>query len=139
MSDFQVFSASGLPLSQVRGEDQLLSFEQVVTKAVSATISGANGYVDTPAVPAGKVWKITTICARDDDTAPTAMRMTNYHDGTAYMVESIRDGHGIGLWRCWSGETWLDASDLIRVWFVGGAVSDNCRIEITGLQMTKET
>lgn len=124
---------------QVRGSDQLISFAGVLSNAVSTAISGAGGFVASGAVPAGKLWKVTGISARDDTTAPGKVRITAYHDSVAYMLEEVPTGLAANDWTSWDGEVWLDVSDTIRVYFASGLAGDNCRVEIHGMIMTAES
>lgn len=119
-------------------QDQALSQAGVLANTVTAALSGANGYISSGAVGSGDYWKVTAISCRDRTTAPTAVRLMLYHDGTAYPFGGETAALAISEYWYWGGEVWLDASDTIRVYFVGGAEDDNCDLTLVGHKMTVE-
>ena len=50
------------------GNDQLMSYKSSLYSESYGAISGANGYRDSAAVPAGEVWHVTVITAYDTNT-----------------------------------------------------------------------
>jgi len=123
----------------VRGEDQLFSIDGVVWKTRDAVISGANGYIDSDAVPAGKIWIITTIKILDL-TSPTTLHYFNVkHEGTVYGFYSVEQAFGAGDPSYFKGQVYLTAGDTFRFNFTGGLVGDRCYTWIGGYQMTAET
>ncbi len=124
---------------RVRGEDQLFSLRGVVAKIVSTAVSGADGYIESPAVPANRFWVITTIVAHSRDRAVTRIHFNSHHDGVGYYLASWFEAIGVEDERYWSGHTVLDAGDTIRAYFTGVLAADRARLWITGYEMTLET
>lgn len=122
---------------RVRGSDgdKIIAFDDVVKELRSATISGAGGYVDSDAVPAGKVWKITNVVVRDATSAITQIAASVYDGATAYDFWRHIAAIGAGVYTSYSCEVWMEATDVIRVYFVGGLANDSCLIILTGIQM----
>jgi len=123
----------------VRGEDQLFTINGPVAQSVTAAISGADGYIQSAPVPAGFYWDITTIVARDVTTATTAIDILNLHDAVFASVRREARAFAANEDLVWSGHTFLDVADVIRVYFTGGLADDVCRLDMTGYQMTVET
>lgn len=123
----------------VRGEDQLFSFKGVLSQKDDAVISGANGYSESGVVPAGEVWCVTTIAAYDRTSATTRHVYVTRRNGVVLAIGENIAALAADKPSFWSGWTWLDTDDRIRVYFTGGLVGDNCRIETQGYKMTKET
>lgn len=123
----------------VRGEDQLFTIKGVLAFRTETAISGASGYIDTGSVPAGEYWVITTITAADQTTGPTAIAIYNSHDGAIACLHEEKRAFAATDRAMWSGHTYLDVDDVIRVYYVGAAAADTCRIEISGYRMTVET
>lgn len=124
---------------QVRGEDQLFSFDGPISNAISAAISGPNGYIESPAVSAGHYWVITTITGSDQTTAPTSIEIFKHYGATNVMIDAETKAFAIAEAKPWSGHVHLDVDDTIRIYFTGGLGGDTCAIHITGYQMTVET
>jgi len=122
----------------VRGEDQLFSLELVIATHTSGVITGAGGWIDSPAVPAGSYWVITSVCGRDTTTAPTEIVLSNVHNAVGVRLKHEIKAFAISESSCWSGHTYMDGGDVIRAQFVGGLALDNVRVEISGYQMTGE-
>jgi len=123
---------------QVRGEDQLFSFKGVLAVRVAAVISGANGFITSPAVPAGEVWVVTTITAQDSTSPTTSMEFWFDHDGTLVMIHAEWAAFVAWQGAVWSGHVYLDPGDFVRADFAGGLVGDNCFLYVTGYRMTLE-
>jgi len=122
----------------VRGEDQQFSFRGVLADSITGAISGADGFLDGPAVPAGQYWVVTTIAARDATNAVTRIILANRHDGVNYDIEDVVRAFGAGERAIWSGHTYLDSGDYIRATFIGGQAADTCLVTVTGYRMTVE-
>ncbi len=124
---------------QVRGEDQLFSFKGVVAEWRSLLLVGADGYIESTAVPGGECWIITTVSGTDAARAFTRASITNLHDGVPVTLRSEDKAFGVAEHANWSGHTYLDVGDRIRMYFTGGQNNDSCTISITGYRMTVET
>ena len=123
---------------QVRGEDQMFSVDEVVAIHTSGVVSGAGGFIDSPAVPVGRYWIITTVTAWDQTTALTEIGIDNRHGGVGVTIHQER--RALATWEMakWSGHTYLDVGDTIRCGFVGSLAGDTVGVNITGYQMTVE-
>jgi len=123
----------------VRGEDQLFSFKGVLGITGEAVISGANGYIESIAVPAGEIWVVSTILARDNTSPTTRIILVNRHDGASITVNDEIRAFGALDWSVWGGHTYMDQGDVVRASFIGGQAGDTCRIDVSGYRMTVET
>jgi len=123
---------------QVRGEDQLFSFKGVLVETRTAVVSGASGYIESIVVPAGEVWVVTTLAARDSTSPITSIYFQARHDGVNVEVYSEWGAFVAYQSAVWSGHTYLDPGDTIRVGFAGSLVGDSCILDITGYRMTLE-
>ncbi|TEU08463.1 MAG: hypothetical protein E3J25_11965 [Anaerolineales bacterium] len=123
----------------VRGSNQLFSFAGVLAKDADGLISGANGFFDSPAVPAGQIWIVTTIAAVNVTSPVTAIILNNQHDARSIRLQKEIKAFAIDDYSSWTGFTSLDQSDVIRAEFIGGQAGDTCAIFITGHIMTLET
>jgi len=122
----------------VRGEDQLFSFKGVLANTRNAAISVANGYVDSQPVPANTIWCMTNFKAFNNTSPTTAHIYELNHDGARYGFGDEVAAFAAGGPSYWSGFLWLDPSDTIRVYFIGGLVGDTCYVVLTGYIMTLE-
>ncbi|GAI90309.1 unnamed protein product, partial [marine sediment metagenome] len=124
---------------QVRGEDQLFSFDAVVAEATSGAIAAADGFWDSASPPAGSIWVITNLVATDT-TSPTTRHIHRLRVGAANTTfSSEQRAFAIGDQSQWHGHIYLAPTNVVRVSFEGAAANDWCVVEITGYQMTLET
>lgn len=111
-------------------------FESVIAKRKSGNAVYANFSVDSDDVPEGKIWKITHICAwNEDGDIATRCGLKLYHDGFYIYIhrkegstaryESI-DKHV---------ELYLDVNDYIKAEFEGVASPETCHLDIFGYEM----
>jgi len=124
---------------QVRGQDQLFSYYSALNSIRSAALSGANGYLDSATPPAGQSWKITNICVVDATSPCTAIRFYTRVGVTTYDLHWDTAAFAAGERHTWQGEVYLDAGDVIRVYFIGALAADTCVIRLFGHIMTLET
>lgn len=134
----KVDAAGNLVLgSKLESGDQHMGFKATVNLGTQATISGANGYIETTAVPAGEIWVLSRILARDSTTA-TTLHEYQTNDGAAQLRFSVQRGtFGISYVTETVGLVYLSAGDKVRVTFTGGAANDTCVIWVHGYSMTK--
>jgi len=123
---------------QVRGENQLFSFKGALQVYFGGAVSGADGYADSPVVPAGEVWVVTTIAARDVTRTLTGVEMTNYHVGYDYRVHHLVQTIPVDVSVCWGGHTYLGVDDFVRVYYEGSLAGDIVVVHLTGYRMTVE-
>ena len=123
---------------QVRGEDQLFSLAGVLSSTRGVVISGANGYVDSTPIPANRYGVITNVMAQDATTATVFHLYRNRHDGADVDFAIQYQAFGIGQSSQWHGHVFLDAGDVVRVYFGNALAGDNCSVNITGYLMTVE-
>ena len=124
---------------QVRGEDQHFSIDKVIAFTTDAVISGAGGWIVSAAVPAGYYWVVTNVTTADRTTATTQHNLYVVHDAVNVRFAHETAAFGVGDYSQWRGHVFLDPLDSILAEYVGGLAADNCRIHVTGYQMTLET
>lgn len=124
---------------QVRGKDQLFSIKGVLAKAASGNPSANNGFLSSPAVPAGEYWTVTTIAAGDATRALTRMLMMNIHDAVGYQINDDVRAFAPAESSTWTGFTFLDPGDKIYVYYYGSLAADTVYLELTGFRTTLET
>ena len=137
-ADYYVIRSDAGGRLQVRGEDQLFSFKGVLALRVAAVVSGVDGFIASGVVPAGEIWVVTTITARDSTSPTTAMEFRNYHDATEVLIHAQLQAFVAWEAAVWVGHTYMDPADYIRVDFIGALVGDNCYLYVTGYRMTLE-
>ena len=123
---------------QVRGENQLWSYAQVLGSYLTSVVSGADGYCASPVVPAGQVWIVTTAAACLIPRASTVHRYYNNHDAFSYLFHRQAAAFAAAEHTTWSGITYLDPGDDIRVYFTGAQAADTGEVALTGYRMTLE-
>ncbi len=124
---------------QVRGEDQLHSFGGVLAIARQDTISGANGYSHSAAVPDDVIWHVTHIAATDRTTATTIHSYNTIHNAGITPFCYLPEALPAAQISSWDGEQWLDPGDYVQVYFIGSLAGDICRVYLYGEIMTLET
>ena len=123
----------------VRGEDQHFSIKGVLAVRSSGNPSGADGYLESPGVPAGEYWIVTTVAAMDNTTALTGIEIHNRHNAINYALREEVRAIAIGEYASWGGHTYLDVDDVIRVYYPGCLAGDTVYLQITGYRMTVES
>ena len=124
---------------KVRGEDQLFSFRGVLAVATFSNPSGDNGYIESPAVPAGQVWVMTAVTMVNGSRALTRVTFELRHDGVNYTFGAVTRAIAADEVVPWSGHVYLDAGDTFRGYMVGCQAGDTCGIRCVGYRMTAET
>jgi hypothetical protein len=123
---------------KVRGEDQLFSYKGSLENTRTAVISGAGGYCDSNTVPAGEVWCVRRVSAKDNTTATTAHAIYTALGGTSTTTDDRVAALALNVWSHGDCEMYLDAGDAARVAFTGGLAGDTCRVTLHGHIMTLE-
>ena len=123
---------------QVRGEDQLFSYAARVMDKSSGAVSGAGGYLDSGAVPAGAVWEITQLCAHDIASATTAHKYHIMVGGVYNNIYTEVAAFAAGAESSLATHLYLAAGEFVRVQFVGSLAGDTCEVFLNGYQMTAE-
>ncbi len=123
---------------QVRGEDQLFSYEGSLGQSRTAAISGAGGFVDSNSCAAGEIWCVTTIASRDQTTATTRHGYSANVQAALHNIGEVE--RAIPAWRVayLYGWWWLNPGEFVRVDFIGGLAGDLCYVALTGYRMTLE-
>lgn len=122
----------------VRGKDQLFSYKDKLISTRTATISGANGYVESSAPPAGEVWCVQRVSAKDATTATTAHSLRHNSGGTIVTFDDRIAALALNVFSHGAEIVYLEAGDVVRVAFTGGAAADLCTVTLVGNTMTKE-
>ncbi len=123
---------------QVRGEDQLHSFQDTLEVYVTGALTAADGYLESPAVPAGDLWVITNIILENATRNITSSRWCRVSGGVVYCFGCVTRAIPLAERTCWYGWEWAKPSDTIRGEFVGGQIGDVCHMWITGHRMSLE-
>jgi hypothetical protein len=137
LTETQPVSLATMPTTTVQatGADKIFAFESVVANYVTGAISGASGYISSGAVPAGKIWVITNVIARDATSAITAMLFVLTHNSVGYDFNVEWRAIAAGERVAWQGHIYLDAGDFISTWFLGALAGDTCYMYVTGYAM----
>ncbi len=123
---------------QVRGEDQLFSYDQALVNRRQAVISGANGFLDSNSPPAGQIWRVANIAVLDATSPTTGHTYDLRRAGVNHTWYGVTAAMGVNVASFFHGDLWLDPGDVLRIWFWGSLVGDTCRIDLLGYQMTLE-
>ncbi len=123
---------------QVRGEDQLFSYDDVVYETLSNlnAAAGVNSLVSTTPL-AGQVHVITSICAHNVDTACTRISVGRLRAAVYYAMENVLPTAPYDM-ATWSGWLPIENGDQIFAWFDGCALNDDIYLDINGFRMTLE-
>jgi len=124
---------------QVRGEDQLHSYEDTLQIYVTGELPIDDGWLATDPVPAADVWVITNIQLENATTSVNSARVVRWIGATPYYFGCLTRDIPFGEIVCWCGWQWAKDGHVITGQFVGGKTGDVCRMWITGHIMTKET
>lgn len=122
----------------VRGEDQLFSFAGPIDSVTTGQPSGASGYKDSHPVPAGQIWVVTTVAARDRSAALTHTVIAVRHAGFDVTLKGELRAIAQWEWVSWSGTTYLTEGAVIRVTFSGCGAGDTVDVHTNGHVMTLE-
>lgn len=102
-----------------------------------ATIDATTYHLDFDVVPAGKLYKITVIGARDSTTTCASVRFNKRRGGEDIVIGGV-DSPNKDYYSFWQGEVWLKAGEQIRVTFYGATVSDFVRADLVGVEIDAE-
>ena len=122
----------------VCGEDQLLCFRDTLEVYATGNPSGADGYLDAPAVDPGDIWVLTNVVVEDEDTDLTSVRVCRFSGGVGYCFGCTTKAVPKTDRICWHGYQWAKEGDVIRTTMIGSLAADTCHLWITGYKMTKE-
>ena len=136
---YRAFAVDASGRASVRGEDQLFSFQGVLAALTSGNPSGDNGYIESPAVPAGQVWVVTAITVEDASRGLTAVIFDSRHDGVSYPFAAVYRAIAQSEFVSWSGHLYLDEGDTIWAYMTGCQAGDECWMRCLGYRMTAET
>ncbi len=124
---------------QVRGEDQLFSYNRALLTARQVAVSGADGYVDSDTPAAGDIWCPTTVHARDLSNATTGVEMQIRRGAANFEIHAELKAAAIDEWYSLQCHIYLHPNDVVRCYFLGSLVGDICKVTLTGYIMTLET
>lgn len=123
---------------QVRGKDQLISYLASLLSKTTGVVSGAGGYLESAAVPAGELWHVTHVACRDVTTATTKHLYTVVRGAIGHNFFEQTAAFGIGQRSYMLTDLWMEEGDVIRCVFTGSAALDQCDVGLLGHTMTKE-
>lgn len=123
---------------QVRGRNQLFSFLGTLITRRSATISGANGYIDSNPCLAGQVWAVTAVAAVCVPSATTRVVMGLWRAPNFFEFHDLSIAKAADQWHTTQTRQYLLENDVIRAYLSGAGVGDACHITLTGHNMTLE-
>ena len=123
----------------VSGEDQLFTFADTLEIHVAGAPSGADGYLESPAVGVGEVWCLTNVVVEDEDTDLTSIRACRCSGGVCYCFGCTTKAIPKTDRICWHGVEYAAPGDTIRATLIGSQAADTCHMWITGYKMTLET
>lgn len=115
--------------------DKIFSFESVLYGRKDTTATAINDYAAGDPVPAGKVWKITTISISDFTTLCTEFEVYIKDDGTRHMIEDVDNGISLTVYTVVKGEWYMAEGDTISVRFQGSQIDDSLIVRWAGVQM----
>jgi|GEM_PF-2581474 len=123
---------------QVRGEDQLWSYNSPLGAFTGGAISGADGFFDSPTPPAGQVWVVTTVRTVDNTSPTTSHFYRKSSAGWWAWFHQVVQALAAGTNTFFNGWLWLEPGDVVQVHYYGALAGDTCGIDLTGHIMTKE-
>jgi len=123
----------------IRGMDQLISISEPLHSKRIATVTGADGWMDSNPVPAGQIWKVSNIMSLDVDNATTLHSYNLRRAGSTYWVAEDRRAIPADERGFFKGEIWLAPTDTIRLYFTGSDNGDDALVSLFGHRMTLET
>lgn len=94
--------------------------EQVVDTSASAGTNALNGAV----VPAGEIWIVEAIAAKDEDNAPTSV-VLGVEVNALVVVLAQALTIAAAEYLTWSGAVTLSAGDKVRAWLYGVTLNDD--------------
>ena len=104
--------------------------EEVSDTSASA---GSNNLAST-SVPAGEIWIIQAIIARDVDNAPTKIRLNVTVNSTGVVLKT-ETSPVTGIWVSWTGEVVLSEGDQVTVNFEGVTLNDDIYMRYHGVRV----
>ena len=123
---------------KVKGEDQLFGFKDQVLIQVTTAATAAGMTITTDSVPAGEIWEITHVSARNNTrAAPTVLVGIKLDAATYYWFQS-GSTTGAGVPFGFAGHMCLKAGNRVAVYIGGCTVDDALEMNVNGLTMTKE-
>lgn len=122
-----------------RGMDQLFSFAGVLAIARTTGLSANDGFINTGSVPAGQIWIITAVHARNNARPTTECHLILRHNAVSYHFQEVVAALAQGQGTPWAGYIQADQDDQIRFESIGGLNGDSCTLELLGHIMTLET
>jgi len=123
---------------QVRGEDQLFSFDEPYLEAQQAlAVAAGHRILQTGAIPAGDIHVVTNIVAQNGSSVNPYIYVAITRGGVDYVVARSTTpvvGEGIQL-QC---KLYLIPGDVVLAYFRACALNDNIFLWVVGYVMTQE-
>lgn len=119
-----------------RFQDQAFTYKGGLRKRYWAVVSGAGGYIESVAVPAGEVWMVQSIAVYDYDSATSGVRFIVYSGEAAYTLYQTLEAAGAGVRTYLNQEVLVATGDKVRVQFDGSLATDTCSLQFLGYVMT---
>ena len=123
---------------KVKGEDQLFGFKDQLLIQVTTAATAAGMTIVTDAVPAGEIWEVTHVSARNNTrAAPTVLVGIKLDAATYYWFQS-GSTVGVGVPFGFAGHMCLKAGNRVAVYIGSCTVDDALEMNVNGMTMTKE-
>lgn len=123
---------------QVRGQDQLFSFTDVLQLHIDiTTISDGDASRFTTDVPAGQLWIITNVLAYNSTTVCSRIDIYKKDNGTVYYLNKLLTPPALqGV--SWQGLAFLNPGDSLRAGYYDCLTGDFIALDVLGYKMTLE-
>lgn len=115
--------------------DKLFAFESIVEESVSnLNLAAGNNTLTGAAVPAGKIWKITTVSMFYVGAVPTKIYtyVTGFSAEFYFHYQASPVDSEIYNW---TGELYLQAGDYLEADIIGATAGDDFYLKYAGVQM----
>ena len=139
MTDVQVFDANGLPMSKVKGEDQLISFQSaLLLHQENLNASAGNNTLTLGTVPNGEVWKVTRMNAWNNTTPATEVNLYATRGAITHHIDYIVGAAAVNI-NTREMEIWLKNNDTLWAQFIGCVAGDDLYANAFEHKMTRES
>ena len=123
----------------VKGKDQLFSFKDQILMHVTTLATTATMTLISDAVPAGEIWEVTHVSARNNTRAALLLMFgIRLNSTTCYWLAS-GSTESMGVPFGFVCHMYLKAGNRVAVYFGSCMENDSLEMNVNGYKMTKET